>query len=250
MTVTDEDIDLGETQQPGTFSPPYVSWTTFLNTIERMTKEGGIPAQIDRSYLSNLPGSSQTPLMAAMKSLGLINEEAKPTADLETLVDEPEGRKDLMETIIKIHYPGPLKLGPFATQMQLEDEFRKYGVSGSTLRKAVGFFLSAAKYADIPLSPHFKLPRAQPGETRPRKARPPAGNGGNEEKPLTPPDTAMAKAHPLVRGLFEELPRPGDEFTAQQQADWLELAKVAFRVIYKTPVKAQGSSSDEGGGSD
>src|SRR5579884_1113197 len=194
----------GTTPGAGSFSPPYGSWVTLLNTVERMAKEGGIPAQIDRSYLSNLPGSTQTELLQSMKSLGLIDEQMRPTKDLEAMVEDAEGRAGVVSAILAGRYEGPLALGPFATQQQLEDEFRKYNIQGSTLRKAVRFFLAAAKYADVPLSPHFRPPK---DPARPRTARrqtaaapPPAP----QPQQPAPPKPLAIQHHPLVQGLFQE----------------------------------------------
>jgi hypothetical protein len=230
----------------GSFSPPYGSWGTLLNTIERMSKEGGIPAQIDRSYLSNLPGSTQTELLQTMRSLGLIDEQMRPTRDLELLVEDSEGRGGVMHTILTGRYEGPLALGPFATQQQLEEEFRKYNIQGSTLRKAVRFFLAAAKYADISLSPHFRAPKdpARPRQTR----RQPAAPTATQPQPPAPPKPPTTQHHPLIQGLFQELPPVGSTFTDQQQADWLALAKVAFKVIYKAPAGAEPDSPEDESG--
>lgn len=234
----------------GSFTPPYGSWGTLINLVERMAKEGGIPQRLDRSYLSNLPGSAQTEMLHTMKALGLIDEQMHPTGQLELLVDESEGRGGVIHVLLEGKYEGALALGPFATQQQLEDEFRKYNLTGSTLRKAVRFFLAAAKYADIPLSPHFRPPKAEPS-SRPRKLKTvPGGGGGTDEKPrdLKPP---AVQHHPLIEGLFQELPPVGSEFSEPQQADWLELAKVAFRVIYKSGrdfTEARSKLSAEGGG--
>src|SRR4051812_15095295 len=131
-----------ETERPESDSPPYVSWATLKNTIEKMAREGGVPSQVDRSYLSNVPGSTQTQLIAALKWLELIDATMKPTARLEQLdeQDEPD-RKKTVEAMLEAHYPAAIALPPLATQQQLEGTFRDLGVSGSTLRKAVAFFL-------------------------------------------------------------------------------------------------------------
>ena len=46
---------------------------------------------------------------------------------------------------------------PTATQGQLEEEFRKFGITGATLRTTIAFFLHTARHAEIPVSPHFKI---------------------------------------------------------------------------------------------
>jgi hypothetical protein len=240
MAMSDSEVINGSvTPGAGSFTPPYGSWTTLHNTIERMAKEGGIPARLDRSYLSNLPGSAQTELLSSMKSLGLIDEQLRPTRDLEILVEESEGRGGVVKTIIESRYEGPLALGPFATQQQLEDEFRKYNISGSTLRKAVRFFLAAAKFADIPVSPHFRAPKL---DTEPRKPRKPKVTPDVEKQeegaggaPPPPRDTLPpAMKHELIAGLVRELPKPGDPFPEGKQEAWFAIARATFKLIYKT----------------
>ena len=60
-----------------------------------------------------------------------------------------------------------MRLGTInATQGQLEEAFREYGVSGDTLRKAIAFYLAAAKYAQVPLSKNFRVPSVAAADGR------------------------------------------------------------------------------------
>src|SRR2546428_665337 len=58
--------------------PPYISFRTLLNLVERMADEG-IPRRIDRSYLGGLSGAYQTQVMAALRSLGLMTDDGAVT---------------------------------------------------------------------------------------------------------------------------------------------------------------------------
>jgi len=65
--------------------PPYVSYRTFHNFIERLQQR--MPSRIDRSYWGDiLSGSTGTQLMAALKFLGLIDTNGKPAERLSALV--------------------------------------------------------------------------------------------------------------------------------------------------------------------
>ncbi len=219
----------------GTWTAPYASWRTLQNTVERMKNDGGVPGRLDRSYLSNLPGSAQSELQTTMKALGLINDQMEPTALLGRLVEDDGGRPAIVKEILESRYAGPLALGLNATQAQLETEFRtKLGVQGSTLRKAVRFYLNAAAFAGVPLSQHFKSPSAtEPGERRQRrpktvaKQQPPA-----EVKPETPKVTSGL--HPFIEGLVATLPKPGEPFSNDKQDAWFDTARGVFRLIYTT----------------
>src|SRR4030066_2088490 len=65
--------------------PPYVSYRTFYNFIERLQQR--VPSRIDRSYWGDmLSGSTGIQLMAALRFLGLIDVNGKPTEQLKPLV--------------------------------------------------------------------------------------------------------------------------------------------------------------------
>jgi hypothetical protein len=139
-------------------APPYISFRTLLNLVERMANEG-IPRRIDRSYLGGLSGGYQTQVMAALRGLGLINDEGTVQPRLVELVGQPSERQTLIAAILRERYPEAVRLGAAnATQGELEDSFRPFGITGATLRKAVAFYLHAAEFAGIPVSPFFKPP--------------------------------------------------------------------------------------------
>jgi hypothetical protein len=152
-------------------APPYISFRTLLNLVERMADEG-IPRRIDRSYLSGLSGGYQTQVMAALRSLGLMADEGVVTDRLIDLVRRPADRKFLFGNILRERYPEAVRLGESnATQAELEEAFRPSGIGGATLRKAVTFYLHAADFAGIPLSPFFKPPTASSEASAPRRRR-------------------------------------------------------------------------------
>lgn len=219
------------------FAPPYIPFRTLLSAVERMEREGGIPSQIDRSYLSNLPWSSQNHFIAASKTLGLIDGDGRPTDLLIRLVENPSERKALVAEIVRKHYAGPVSLGTNATQQQLEDQFKGFGLSGSTLRKAVAFYLHAAKFAEIPLSQHFRSPRTtertssgtrrkktQTGEPGQAEGQETGGQGGE----LTKSDL-----HPFLQGLLRELPEDGATWDQAKRARWLQMAELTVDMLYK-----------------
>jgi hypothetical protein len=147
------------------FNPPYLAFKTLLNLVERLS-ETSIPNRIDRTYLSYLAGITQTYLLAALRTFGLIDAADKPTDKLIRLVNERETRSQQIGELVQTHYAEALALGEGATPGELEELFReKYGVRGETNRKAITFFLNAAGFAGIPLSQHYKLPRARGGSS-------------------------------------------------------------------------------------
>ena len=129
---------------------PYVAWRTLFNLLERMSSEPP-PPRIDRTYLRNLDGNAQTQLMAALRWLGLIETDGTVTSDLRSLLGNAGVRKVALAQIIRNKYPEAIALAEQnATQGQLDDAFRTYGLGGDTLRKAESFFLrSGAVDADL-----------------------------------------------------------------------------------------------------
>lgn len=189
-------------------TPPYISFRTLLNLIERMGDEG-VPPRIDRSYLSGLSGGYQTQVMAALRWLGLIDSEGRVQDRLIELVEQPARRRDLIGTLIADRYPHVVALGQVnATQGQLEDEFRKSNIGGATLRKAVSFYLHAADFGGIELSPFFKTPTVQEGRTpsrrrKPRTTKPVAAT--SEEAPEKPTPTSANGTTEALRVRYIEM---------------------------------------------
>lgn len=191
------------TERPA--APPYISFRTLLNLIERMADEG-TPPRIDRSYLSGLSGGYQTQVMAALRWLGLIDDEGVVQDNLSALVTNPELRQRFVGEIIKQRYPEAVRLGEIkATQAQLEETFRPYGISGATLRKAVAFYLHAANFAGIPVSPFFKTPSASGDASTGRRRRARATTPRENGSPPTPPTAPTPPSEEQLRTRYIDM---------------------------------------------
>ncbi len=151
--------------------PPYVPYSTFVNFIGGL-RDAGVPSHIDKSIMPKMSGSGQSAMMAAIKSMHLIDDSSQPTNNLKKLIDSNEDNQSfVMADIVKQTYPLIFDNGfniKTATSKLVEDKFRDAGASGSTLTKCISFFLAAAKAADLEVSPHVKAPKLQ---TQPRKKR-------------------------------------------------------------------------------
>jgi hypothetical protein len=151
-----------------------------------------IPHQIDRSILKNKSGSDQSKLIAALKWFKLIDDEGHPSPELNKLADAGDSDfgpifKPIILNAYTMLTDGSINVAS-GTSAQLEAKFREYGMNGSTLTKAIAFFLGAAREADIEISPHFKAPlRAKTnGTIRKRKKK----NNGDEPSDPPPPPPA------------------------------------------------------------
>lgn len=218
------------------FAPPYISFRTLLNAIQRMQDEG-MPARLDRSYLSNLPWSSQNQFLAAVRSLGLIDDAGKPSQTLIELVEQPERRQEIFERILRERYAGPVSLDANATQDQLEEQFRSFGLTGSTARKAIAFYLHAARFAEVPLSPHFRSPRTtdRPASSRRRtRGRQPDASLQVSSEGAAPATSQITSSdlHPFLQGLLRELPDEGQSWTTSKRDRWLQMAELTVDMLY------------------
>lgn len=173
------------------FKPPYVSFTTFNNFLTTFG-ERPPPPQIDKTFLGSHSGANQALLLSTLKTFDLIDEAGRVMPKLPEIATDVDARKRFLDERLRTLYPGLVQLAhQNGTPQQLEDWFRKWGYQGSTMRKAVVFYLSAAQYAEVPVSPHFKAPKARPSSsTSRRKQTSSTSVAGVETLPERPPSNS------------------------------------------------------------
>jgi len=189
-----------------------------------------------------------------MKSLGLIGDDRKPTPELDRLVAADDAaRPAALGDLVRRIYEPQLALGQRGTQQQLLKSLRGTNLSGSTIRKAIAFFLAAAKHADVEVSSHFKVPQEVTGEVTNRgRGNRPAGKS-KETSPRQPessgerdkPEPRVPDMSPLISGLVEKLPPPGTTFPEPKREAWITAARAIFDLIYEV-----GAPTGSGGGAD
>ena len=89
---------LERTRSSGT--PPYTSYRTFKTFIEDL-HEHGVPSRIDRSVLTRFSGVVGTQLMHALRFLGLIEDDGRPTERLKA-TGESARAGQLAETLLEL----------------------------------------------------------------------------------------------------------------------------------------------------
>ena len=162
-----------ERAQSGT--PPYTSYRTFKTFIEDC-REHGLPSRVDRSVLTRFSGVVGAQLTHALRFLGLIEEEGRPTERLRDLVDAEEaGRwRERLLALLKERY-APLYAIDLesATPSHFQETFRKaFPAADAVVQKCVTFFLYAAADAGVKISGRVMKGR-KPRSLTPRKKRPP-----------------------------------------------------------------------------
>lgn len=180
-------------------APPYLSLKTFLGALDALRE--GVPKRIDRAIWRSQSGAVQGQIMVAFRFFDLLDATDAPALPLlEKLAkaDEAE-RKKLLKPLIDQHYQQIIAYD--LTKMipsMLNEEMEKFGVTGSTLRKAVTFFLQIAKYLDLPLSPYLRdKTRTSPRPRRQARAQAAPPNGA---QPIAPQAGGSSKSVNLRGG--------------------------------------------------
>jgi len=171
---------LERTRSSGT--PPYTSYRTFKTFIEDL-HEHGVPSRIDRSVLTRFSGVVGTQLMHALRFLGLIEDDGRPTERLKGLV-KAHGTGNWSERLLELlrHEYAPMFAIDLetATPSHFNEAFRKaFPAADAVVQKCVTFFLYAANDAGVKISgrvlkgrkPRSLTPRRKPA--KPASAHPP-----------------------------------------------------------------------------
>lgn len=220
-------------------TPPYLSPVTFFNFVEAHRRT--LPDRIDRSLMTNLSGTDQPRILAALRFFSLISEDGKTQPAFQKLRDlDEETLKSAWATLLRAAYPylfDGFNLAQ-ATQGQIEERFREQGIKGDTVRKGVAFFVAMARTAGIELSTYIKATRlrASTGGVRPKSSKVGAKNGasksgagGKATPPAAPPTTdlgTIAATWGLTNGGVVTLSVTGDAFslTKKERDDLFTLA--------------------------
>lgn len=145
----------------------YVPFKTFLAAIEGFERH--MPAQIDSSVWPTYSGAIRSQLLGAFKFLNLIDDLGHPTAPLRLLAEDTANRKATLRKVLESSYKPLISAGlQHMTPKMFDDLMDAYGMTGDTQKKVSSFFLQAAKYAEIPMSP--LLLKRRPGTTRRRRS--------------------------------------------------------------------------------
>lgn len=196
--------------------PPYMSFATLLNQIERMEREG-TPARIDPSYLVGMAGGTRGQFKMGLRSLGLIDESDQVTESLIRLAKKPDERPEILADILRDRFPRLVGLDQNATRGQLDDVLAEYGLGVDTRRKAASFYVAAASFAGISLSPHIRPAKGVNSAGAQRRAKRPRKRTVAPSTLVTPPAAAQGNSHALSL-------RSGGQVTLSVSVNVMELS--------------------------
>lgn len=155
-------------------TPPYLPFRSFMTALDHLAQ--ATPNVITKEVFPDHSGLLQGQVIGALKFFDLVDEQGIPKGDtLERLASEKDinHRRVNLKPLIKISYADIIKLDlPRVTPSQLDTAFTKYGVSGDTKKKAKTFFVKAAKFAGLNLSPLLMRKGRAPLSSRKRRSPP------------------------------------------------------------------------------
>jgi hypothetical protein len=158
-------------------TPPYTSYRTFKTFIEDF-HDHGVPSRIDRSVLTRFSGIVGTQLMHALRFLGLVEDDGRPTERLKRLVKAhatSQWPETLLETLGDEYAPMFAIDLATATPSHFNEAFRRaFPAADAVVQKCVTFFLYAANDAGVKISGRVLKGRKPRSLTPRRKLAKPA----------------------------------------------------------------------------
>lgn len=218
-------------------APAYTSYRPLITWLNDFRKQGHVPQRVDKSHLGKASGSVSAGHLAALRFLKLTEESGKPTPLFEKFVmAADEARAPVLAPMLADSYVFLFNDADFdlarASSKMLEEKFRALGISGSTLLRAVAFFLSAAKEAGLKLAPGLKAPTAPPRNGKKATAddrRSENGNDGDasdDDEDTDPPPLRFEIPIPVNRKVRISIPSDFDK------DDW-DLLQTMFSAYVK-----------------
>lgn len=174
------------TKQQKPAAPAFTSYRSLIGFLNQFRDDGHVPLRVDKSHMPKASGSVIFGHLHALKYLKLIDEGGKPLPMFEKYVMATDDeRPALMREMLHAAYQFLFDDAEFdlarASSRQLEERFRSQEIQGSTVIRAISFFLGAARDAGIKLAPGLKAPAAPRTEKKqplPKKAT--ASTGAND----------------------------------------------------------------------
>jgi hypothetical protein len=123
----------------------------------------------------------------------------------------------------------------------LEGEIVTLGVAPKQKDKARQAFLRSAKQAGFFefSGDRLILPAGNKATVERKEEKPPTNSNTNQNS------QSQSSYPPFIQGLLEELPPAGGDWTKEERRKWLQLAALAFDLMYKDSGKTPGSITVE-----
>ena len=190
--------------------PPILAYQTLVGVLDTF-KSKGVPSLVDKGTFATQSGGTQSEIMRTLRFLNLIDGAGTPTKALGQLVDSYGDDAAFSETLLEtISGPyDPLFQLPLETvtdshlRKQIQDH---WGISGDTSKKAMNFFLRAARASKVPLGSWLRVrdraPSKGPRQVRKRRSTESEDSSGtlptnDKRQQLEPPRRSKVSDHQL-----------------------------------------------------
>lgn len=214
---------------------PYMSYATLSNFLDTKISAGAVPPKIDSGFLDNYAGSVRPLLIATLKTIGLIDDESLVQDPLREAVRGPESRKAVLSAWAERFYAEQIELAKQnATASMLWASFTKHQINGSTMRRAVIFYLGLSEDVGLPTSAYFKPPKAPPSEGR--RPTPKSERKDGQDADTPPADQpASPTPPPAAAGVERRIINLGaaGRVEVTVQVRWLDLPDDTFTKLRK-----------------
>lgn len=231
--------------------PPYISYSTLVTLLDWLREMKVVPHQFDRSvWKDKFAGSTGAQVASALRFFGLLDGD-RTTSRLDELAaaDNAERKRLLRELFRETYGAEFVDQLARATPRMVDEHFTRLGASDATHRKAVAFFVNAAKAVEFPLPPQIaKRARNRPsgvGRRSPngKAHRGAEGKGTPDPKPADAPkppkDGATLTLHPLLLALLNDLERVGPGWSKAERDRWVAIFE--GNLDYAYPAEESGS---------
>jgi len=204
--------------------PPYLPFSSFLTALDQLAQ--AVPNLIRKDVFPSHSGLLQGQVISALKFFDLIDQHGVPTGNkLERLaLEDTDQRRESFRLLLKAGYADVIKLDlSKVTPSQLDSAFGSYGVTGDTKKKAKIFFLQAAKFAELNLSPLLIRRGRAPSSTKKRGTAP--------QQPVSDRQSSLADNHRPEMSKTIEL-KSGVTLTVTVNGNLLELDGNDRELVY------------------
>jgi hypothetical protein len=229
-------------EEKTTTTPVYVSYLTFANLLDWLRELKTIPTQFDRSFWGErYSGSTGVQLMSGLRFLGLL-EENRPQERLEQIaLASNEDRKPLIVQLLRDAYGNAIVDGlARMTPAMLNKAMQDLGTTDGTHRKAISFFVNAAKAIDLPMPTNIAKQARNKASTSRARSRSRSKNvpdGGESEPtleaPTPPPAPRLPEAiHAALVPILSDLPQIAPSWDAATRERWHTTFKAVLDYAY------------------
>lgn len=235
-------INSYEDTKEHSISPAYISYMTFITLLDWLKDMKVIPKQLDRSLWSDkFSGSTGIQLMSSLRFLKLLDGNIPQQRLVELVKADKDKRQSLMREILHEAYGHDIvdELETMTPKI-LDDKFKSLGTSEFTHRKAISFFVNAARSNGISLPTSIsKKARNRGSRQRSQKlsGQVMKGQSNGDDQGKRPQDKSAGGEHQFLlhsalTALLKDLEESGPKWTKSERDRWFKTFETNLDYAY------------------